>query len=215
MLMTNSNRGFFGNQGDLTLRLMTQSGQFFNSSEIASMSYLQVSGRSDQNWMSYADDIVKLRLFQRSRGCNSKINDLIWPVFKRPRFKQCSPNLQVSGTSSQYWTCYGDDSQTRGFFSNQGNVCNSKINNPIWPDFELVWGFIHVQLICLRKIWSKTDWVMLMTKSDKGFFSSHGDITLRLMIQSGQFFKLSEISSLSTLSTSVKNIWSKTDLVML
>ena len=26
--------------------------------------------------------------------------------------------------------------------------CNSKINDPIWPIFELVCDFIHVHLIC-------------------------------------------------------------------
>ena len=51
MLTIKSNRNFLSNQGDVTLGLMIKSGQFFNSSEISSMSppYLQVSGSSDQN----------------------------------------------------------------------------------------------------------------------------------------------------------------------
>ena len=32
--------------------------------------------------MSYADDKVKQKLFQQSRGCNSKINDPIWPALE-------------------------------------------------------------------------------------------------------------------------------------
>ena len=32
--------------------------------------------------MSYADDKVKQIQFQQSRGCNSKINDPIWPILE-------------------------------------------------------------------------------------------------------------------------------------
>ena len=81
--MTKSNRGVFSNQGDVTLSQIIRSGQFSNSSEISSMPpYLQVSGISDQNCSIYANDKVKQRCFQQSRGRNSKINDPIWPVIK-------------------------------------------------------------------------------------------------------------------------------------
>ena len=85
MLMTKSNRGFFSNEGDETLRLMIQPSQFFNLSEISSTVcslYLQVSGTYVHNWMSYTDEKLKQKLFQQSRGRNSKINNPIWLVFE-------------------------------------------------------------------------------------------------------------------------------------
>ena len=45
----------------------------------------------------------------------------------------------------------------------------------------------------------QTEWLMLMTKSNRGFFSSQGDVHLRLMIRSGKFSHRPEIS-MSTLS---------------
>ena len=85
MLMTKSNRGFSSNQGNVTLKLMIWSDliRFRTHSKIYPYPpYLQVSGRSDQNWTSHADDKIKQRLFQLSRGHNSKMNYPIWPVFK-------------------------------------------------------------------------------------------------------------------------------------
>ena len=25
---------------------------------------------------------------------------------------------------------------------------NSKVNSPIWPEFKLIWDFMHIQIIC-------------------------------------------------------------------
>ena len=47
---------------------------------------------------------------------------------------------------------------------------------------------------------------MLMTSSIKGVFRNQGDVTLSLMIQSGQFSNSSEILCMSTLSASFMNI---------
>ena len=95
-------------------------------------------------------------------------------------------------------------------FLQQSKGCNSKINDPIWLVFKFMWDFIHAHLIwkCQEKL-IKTEWVMLMSMSNRGFFSNQEDITLKLRIQSGQFFNLSEILSMSTLSASFRKIWSK------
>ena len=106
--------------------------------------------------MTYADDKVKQRLFQQSRGHSSKIND------------------------------------------------------PIRPVFGTVQDFIHVQLICkFQEDLIKAEWLMLMTKSNRSFFSNQGDVTRRLMIWAGQFSNLSKIAAIFTLSTSFRNIQSK------
>ena len=95
-------------------------------------------------------------------------------------------------------------------FFQQSRGCNSKCNDRIWPVFKLVQEFIHVHLICkFQDEPNKTDWVMLMTKSNRGFFSNQVDVTLRFMIRSGYFSNLFEISSMSTLSVSFRKTWSK------
>ena len=59
----------------------------------------------------------------------------------------------------------------------------SKIDDQIWPVFELVQNFFCVHLI------SK-----FQEDPIKGFFSNQADVTLRLIIKSGQFSNLSKIS---------------------
>ena len=160
--------------------------------------------------MSYANDKIKQRLFQQSRGCyNSKINDPIWLGFKLiwefiHAYLICK--FQEDPVKTKCWW----QSQTVRLFQ-QPRGCNSKINDPIWPDFKLIRDFIHVHLICkFQEDLIKTEWVMLMTKSNRGLFSNQGDISLRLMIQrSCQFSNLPEIFSMSNLSASFRNIWSK------
>ena len=45
-----------------------------------------------------------------------------------------------------------------------------------------------------------------MTKSNRGFFSNQGDVTLKLMIRSGQFSDSFKISSMATLSVIQENL---------
>ena len=73
--------------------------------------------------------------------------------------------------------CYADD---RGFFSNQGR--NSKMNDPILPEYKLVRDSVRVPLICkFQQDPMKPDRVMPMIKWDRGFLSNQGDLTLRLI----------------------------------
>ena len=65
----------------------------------------------------------------------------------------------------------------RHFFSNQGG-CNSRINDPIWTVFELIRNLLQVPLNCkFHEVPIKTEQVMLMTKSNRGFFSSQEEVT--------------------------------------
>ena len=94
--------------------------------------------------MNYADDEVKWRLFQQSRGLASKINDPIWTVFELIlRFIHVP--LICNWTSLR-------------FFNNQGDL-TLKSNDPIWPGFKLILPFIHVHLICkFQEDPIKTEW---------------------------------------------------------
>ena len=66
---------------------------------------------------------------------------------------------------------YTDDKVKQRLFQ-QSKGCNSKINDPIRTVFELIWDFIHVHFICkFKKALIKTEQVMLMAKSNRGFFS--------------------------------------------
>ena len=61
-------------------------------------------------------------------------------------------------------------------------------------------------LICkFQELPIKIELVTQMTKSNRGVFSNQGDVTLRFMIQSGQFTNLSESSSMFTLSAGFMN----------
>ena len=66
------------------------------------------------------------------------------------------------------------------------------INNPIWPVSELICKFQETSI--------KPECIMLMTKLKHRLFSNQGDVTLRLMIRSGQLFNSSKIPSMATLS---------------
>ena len=46
----------------------------------------------------------------------------------------------------------------------------------------------------------KSEGVIVMTKSSRGFFSSQMEVTSRLMIRSGQFFNSYEMSTLWAVS---------------
>ena len=95
----------------------------------------------------------------------------------------------------------------------QSRECNSNINDSPWPVSELTWDYIYIHLICkFQEHPIETEWVMLITKSNRNFFSNQGDVTLRWMIRSDQFSNLSEISSFSTLSASFRNILNKLSL---
>ena len=159
--------------------------------------------------MIYADDKVKQRLFQHSRVPYSKINDPIWPVFWTClRIHPCPPYLQISGRTDQNWMSYADDNAKQRLFQQSRDVT-------LWLmilscQFLNILEFIHIHLICrFQEELIKTECLMLTTKSNRCFFSNQGDITLRLMIPSGPFSILSEISFMSTLSASFKNIRSK------
>ena len=75
----------------------------------------------------------------------------------------------------------------RSFFQ-QSNGRNFKINDRIWQLFELVQDFIHIHIITkFQEYPVKTEGVIVIITSNRGFFSNQGDVTLRLTIRSGQF----------------------------
>ena len=60
-----------------------------------------------------------------------------------------------------------------GFFNNQGDV--TKINDLIWPGFELIQDLIHVHLIGkFQDDPIKTEHVMLMESETEGFSAIKG-----------------------------------------
>ena len=87
--------------------------------------------------------------------------------------------IQSGQFSNQNYTSYGDDKVYQRLLQ-QSRECtrNFYINEAIWQDFELVRDFIAAQF---QEDMIKTEWVMLMTLSNKGFFSNEGEVTLRLM----------------------------------
>ena len=136
--MIKSNIGFFNNQGDVTERQMIWSGQVSNSSKISSLYTLSASLRKIQSKLNVMLMTVKQRPFQQSKGRNSKINDLIWPV---SRLHPCPLYLQVPGRFDQDWMIYVDHKVKQRLFQ-QSRKHNSKINDPIWPGSEVIKLFL-------------------------------------------------------------------------
>ena len=72
-------------------------------------------------------------------------------------------------------------------FFQQSRELNSKNNDPVWPVFEPIRDFIHAHIICkFQEDPLKTEWIALITMSNRGFFSNQGDVNLRLVNRSGQ-----------------------------
>ena len=85
----------------------------------------------------------------------------------------------------------------RGFFSNQGDATLRQMIRS--RRVQLIRNFTYVHLICkFQEDPIKPELVMLMTKSNRGFFRNQGGAALRQMIRSGQASNQSEISSMST-----------------
>ena len=72
---------------------------------------------------------------------------------------------------------YGDNKDYQRLLQ-QSRECNSKINDPIWPDFDFIRDFMDAHLICkFQDDLIKTELVM-MTNSNRGFFSNQGEVTM-------------------------------------
>ena len=55
----------------------------------------------------------------------------------------------LSKLSSYIWICGSDSKASKHFALGPLLMAiNSEVNSPIWPDFELVWDFMPVQVIC-------------------------------------------------------------------
>ena len=98
-----------------------------------------------------------------------------------------------------------------GFFHSQREVTLMIKYGQFSNSFEI----LSIYLICkFQEDPFKTEWVMLMTKSNRGFFSNQGDGILRLKILSGQFSNSTQNSSISTLSATFRKIQSKLNELM-
>ena len=148
--------------------------------------YLQVSERSDLNWMSYADEKVKQRLFQQSRVCNCKIKDPIWPGFELIRgfiYVHLICKFQEYPIKTEQVMLMTESN--RDFFSNQGELILRLMIRfgQFWahPRFHPCSPYLQVSGR------SNKNWTSYANDKYRGFFSNQGEVTQKLMIQSGQF----------------------------
>ena len=211
MLMIRSNKGFFNNQGNVSLSAIIRSGRVSNSSEIPSMPTYPANFRKIRSKLK---DLCYVKVKQRPffsaiSGRNSKITELIWSGFEFIREFIHIPLICVSGRSDQNWRSYANDKVKQRLFSATRGL--NSTTDSIRSDFECIRDFIHVPIIYkFKEDPIKTEWVMLITNSNRGFFIiSQGGVTLRLMIRSGQFLKSSENLPIFTLTASFRKIWLK------
>ena len=68
---------------------------------------------------------------------------------------------------------------------------NSKVNSAILPEFELDQDFTPVQIICkFNKDPIKSELAMLQKRSNKAFFVTKGQVTLKSIVRCGPKFEL-------------------------
>ena len=121
MLMIKPNIGFFQQSRDETQRQIIQSDQVSNSSEISFMSTLSAIFRKIHSKLNEICWWQSQRLFQQSRGRNSKINDPILSVFKLIRdfiYVHLTCKFQADFIKTEQVMLLIN----RGFFSNQRDV---------------------------------------------------------------------------------------------
>ena len=141
---------------------------------------MQVSGTFGQSSTSYADKVQR-RLFFSYKG----------DVTLRVMIRSCQVSTVREFIHVHFIWKFQEDliktewlmlmqSKISVFFSNQGGH-NSKSNIPIWAVFKIIRDCIHYHLICkFQEHPIKTQWVTLMTISNRSFFSNKGDVTLKL-----------------------------------
>ena len=85
------------------------------------------------------------RGFFSNQGDVTNTNDLIWPIFIFVlEFIRVHLSCKFQEVLTKTEQVIVMTKPNRGFFSNQGDV--TKINDPIWPVFELVRDLILVHL---------------------------------------------------------------------
>ena len=158
---------------------------------ISTTTYIKGLWRCDQNWRSCAGDKVKNRSFQLLGGRNSKVNYLT--VFK-----------YIWYFIHVYLICKFQDDPIKS---------DDKVKYSI---FLIIKGGITLrqsirsgQVSISSEILYMSIQDMMTTKSTRRFCWNKGNVTLRLMIQSGQFLNLLGFLSVCTLSASYRNIRSK------
>ena len=166
MLKKKSNRGIFSYQGNVTLKLMIRSGEFFYFVR----GFIHVA----LFWMSYANNNVKHRdLFSNQGDVILRLIIRSGQVLNSSEILSMSTFVQVCASASfrkiWEWVMLMTKS-SRDFFSNQGDVT---LRLMVWQCFELTWECIHINLICkFQKYPIKTVRVTPMTKSNRGYFSN-------------------------------------------
>ena len=162
---------------------MIQFGQFSNLFEILSIFTLSKNFRNSQlklnetHWWQSQTEVLST-----IKGTNSKIDYPIWPVFESFWdfvHVHLIDKFQEDLIKTEWLTMMTKSS--RGFFSNQWDAINVRL----WPFFFFFFFFlfrhiIHVHLVCkFQEHPLQTEWVRLMTKSNRSFFRSQRDVTLR------------------------------------
>ena len=111
----------------------------------------------------------------------------------RPKDNDCSPESNMPRRSNIIFSAI--------------KAGNSKVNSPLWPNFEHMWDFMPAQVICkFHKDPKKNERTMSWTMSSMAFFNNQGQITLKCLVWSGQNSNSSEIICLSRLPASLTKI---------
>ena len=123
--------------------------------------------------MRYAEDNIKQRLFQQSRGRNSKINNSIGQISNSSQILYMSTLSAFQEDPIKTERVLLMTKSNKAFFSNQGDITLNLMIRA--GQFSKSWDFTHVHYTCkFQDDPIKTEWVTLMTKSNRLFQQSRG-----------------------------------------
>ena len=137
--------------------------------------------------LSSGQHFLREKKFHRSRTSNSEVNSPIWPEiellwdFMQVWWRSDPDEVAIFRTTFSPLKVY----QSR----NQGTkrASNSKVNIPIWPEFELARDCMPVQIICKsHKDPIKNKKAMLRPRTNMAFFSTQRQVTPKWIVRSGR-----------------------------
>ena len=183
----------FDPQGQVTPKWIVWFRRNWNSYEIFRLSLLPASMRNIRSKMKSLSIRQHFHYykymganFQHSRASNIKVNTLIWPKFKLiwefmavlATWKFDEDPIKLKGTIDQTMS-------NMGFFDSQGQV-TPKWKSLIWTKFELIQEFMAVLVTCkFDEDPIKTECTINRTRSNMGFFSTQGQVTLTWIVWCG------------------------------
>ena len=151
-------------------------------------------------------NLVLIGLFVFKILSKNSILTLINSIANLPKFELIQTFMHV------LVTCKNEEDQLKVYwnFSRRSRAANCAVHRPIWPNFELAQDFMVVLLTCKNEEDPiKNRGARVFTTLYINFSDVQGQITLVLVVVSGQNLNSSKLSCMSSLPARMRLIKSK------